>query len=285
MRSEPDVLAFGEILYDVFDDGVYLGGAPLNFAWYVKQLGVSVGMVSAVGSDDYGTEALRTLDEAGIDHTLVTQLALPTGTVDVCLTNGQPQFTINTGVAWDCIDQRDERIPIPEMLYFGTLAQRSSTNRQCLSALLAQKPRERFFDINLRQAYYDRSIVLHGIGEATIIKLNEEELVVLEQMTGITGAEKISTTYAIGALVVTRGANGASLYLEGQRIDAISPTVEVEDAVGAGDAFSAVMAVARLRQVPLSQALPIACEVGAFVVTQHGAQATLPEHLCKAFCR
>ena len=55
------------------------------------------------------------------------------------------------------------------------------------------------------------------------------------------------------------------------------------DTVGAGDAFSAVIAVARLRHMPLPLALPIACEVGAFAVTQHGAQATLPDHLRKAF--
>ena len=41
--SDPELqaIAFGEILFDVFDDGAYLGGAPLNFAWYLRQFGVA----------------------------------------------------------------------------------------------------------------------------------------------------------------------------------------------------------------------------------------------------
>ena len=283
MTAELDVLAFGEILYDVFPDGAYLGGAPLNFAWYARQLGVSAGIISAVGHDELGGKALRALDEAGIDYTLVTQRAQPTGTVDVKLTDGQPQFRIATDVAWDHIELPNVLIPKPRLLYFGTLAQRSSENRGCLSTLLAQQPGECFFDVNLRQSFYDTSIILHGLQNATIVKLNEDELVVLEQIIGISSAEKIAVEYAIDALVVTRGANGASLYLDGQRFDAISPKVEVVDAVGAGDAFSAVIAIARIRQTPLQQALQFACTVGAFVVTQHGAQAVLPAYLTSAF--
>jgi len=123
---------------------------------------------------------------------------------------------------------------------------------------------------------------LSGLHAATIVKLNEDELVVLERMTGLSGADKIAQEYAIDAIVVTRGADGASLFISGQRCDVVAPKVEVVDAVGAGDAFSAVIAVAELRRLPLQHAMKVACDVGAFVVTQRGALASLPEHLSNA---
>ena len=42
-------IVFGEILYDCFPDRTCLGGASLNFAWNLRQLGFPVAMISAVG--------------------------------------------------------------------------------------------------------------------------------------------------------------------------------------------------------------------------------------------
>jgi len=50
-------VVFGEILFDVFADGEYLGGAPLNCGWYLRQFGIEVQMVSAIGKDQRGQQA------------------------------------------------------------------------------------------------------------------------------------------------------------------------------------------------------------------------------------
>jgi hypothetical protein len=43
------ILAIGEILWDVFDHAEFLGGAPLNFSAAAQRLGNSVTLITAVG--------------------------------------------------------------------------------------------------------------------------------------------------------------------------------------------------------------------------------------------
>jgi fructokinase len=98
-----EVIAFGEILYDIINGKAHLGGAPLNFAFYVNQFGIPVSILSAVGRDKLGTKALEQLKRAGVGLSLVSRANKPTGTVTVKLDGGQPAFTIHKKTAWDSI--------------------------------------------------------------------------------------------------------------------------------------------------------------------------------------
>jgi len=53
------VLVFGEILFDIIDEKEHIGGAPFNFAYYLKTLGVDVIFVSAVGNDKRGKKSVK----------------------------------------------------------------------------------------------------------------------------------------------------------------------------------------------------------------------------------
>ncbi len=281
--NNSQALVFGEILFDVYEDGAYLGGAPLNFAWYLRQFGISAAMVSAIGDDPYGAQVRTTLQQVGVDQALVSCVDAPTGTVDVTLTNGQPRYVINKGVAWDKITCRTDGLSRPQLLYYGTLAQRTECNRDTLHTLWQLDPPHRFFDVNLRQNYYDQALVTQGLLHSSIVKLNDVEWGVLSAMLGQSGPRKVVHDYNLQALIVTYGELGASLFDRHGRHDAPSPHVTVVDAVGAGDAFSAAMAAAAIRGYPLERALPVACEVGAYVVTVRGAQTVLPARLAGAF--
>ena len=48
------VVAIGEIVWDMLPAGKQLGGAPLNFAFFAKELGAEAYAVSAIGNDDLG---------------------------------------------------------------------------------------------------------------------------------------------------------------------------------------------------------------------------------------
>ena len=48
------VFSFGEIVWDIFPEEKKLGGAPLNFAYYIGKLGGNSRIVSALGNDDLG---------------------------------------------------------------------------------------------------------------------------------------------------------------------------------------------------------------------------------------
>ncbi|MBM3264604.1 MAG: carbohydrate kinase [candidate division Zixibacteria bacterium] len=275
-------LAFGEILFDCFEDSARLGGAPLNFAWNLRQFGVRVGMVSAVGRDDPGAEALRFLHEKDIDTSFVRVVEAPTGTVTVRLLAGEPQFTIHDDVAWDQIETPVLAEP-PDMVYFGTVAQRTEDNRTALRRLLDVPSLHRFFDVNLRQHYYTETILLDGLQAATIVKCNETEWETLRQITGADTPSDLLRRYDIRVFALTRGAAGAALYTADGMTAVSVPTVPVVDAVGAGDAFSATLAAGVLAGVTPERIVTVACAAGAAVVRQAGAHVLLPADVIGAF--
>jgi fructokinase len=190
---------------------------------------------------------------------------------------------INQGVAWDEITLDALPIPSPQLLYYGTLAQRTPVNRATLDRMLGVGAPHRFFDINLRQRFYSEEIVVRGLQRATIVKLNDDEWAVMSQMTGTIEPMQVVNRFGLQALIITRGEHGADLYDRSGHIHATGPEVTVIDAVGAGDAFSAAIAAAAIRSNPMAQALQVACEVGAYVVTVRGAQTVLPAQLANAF--
>jgi len=158
------VLAFGELLWDVFPDGAHIGGAPFNLAAHAVRCGLGAQLLSRVGADDLGRQALaeaRRLD-VGADFVQIDPTH-PTGTVSVTLdATGQPTYTIHAPVAWDFIAAdvvtlaalRQQRV---DAISYRTLAQRRAASRASLRHLLATFPTAPvFFDVNLRQHFFSR---------------------------------------------------------------------------------------------------------------------------------
>ncbi|MBI4553161.1 MAG: carbohydrate kinase [Candidatus Latescibacteria bacterium] len=277
------ILSFGEALFDCFEDRRCLGGAPLNFAWNLRQFGFPVAVVSAVGPDRLGVEILQFLDRAGLDRTWITCRPEPTGTVDVRLVDGEPDFTINEHVAWDRIEVSVPLSLRPSLLYFGTVAQRTAHNQTALSRLLDLNPPHRLFDINLRQHYYSAAIVLDGLRHATILKLNQSEWDTIRQITAHDTPAEALERFHLDMIALTRGAEGAELYVPDGVFKAHPPPVTVVDTVGAGDAFSAALAAGVLSRADPATILDVACAAGAAVVRQPGAHVTLPDEVVTAF--
>lgn len=275
--SSPQAICFGEILFDHIEDQLHLGGAPLNFAYYLSQLGIPVAMVSAVGNDELGDRALNLLEESGIDCRWVSKSDMPTGVVEVSLIDGQPSYSIVEGVAWDSIPN-----PVDiggELFYLGTLAQRSPENSRVAHEISHHHFKHVFLDVNLRQHYYSPQIIISSLSHATFVKMSEEEWPVIAKITATTSLEALITKYALQGVALTKGAAGAEIIIPGQKLVHAGFPAEVVDAVGAGDAFSAVIAAGLLKNIQLETALEAACRVGAYVVSKAGAQIPLPNEL------
>ena len=61
--TEPHlILGIGELLWDILPDGPRLGGAPANFAVMAGQLGSRAAILSRIGHDDLGRQAVARLD-------------------------------------------------------------------------------------------------------------------------------------------------------------------------------------------------------------------------------
>jgi fructokinase len=91
------VLCVGEVLWDALPAGLFLGGAPLNVACHLRAAGVPAAVVSRVGADQLGEEALRRARGHGVAADLVqVDPALPTGFVRVALDGGGTRPTTSS---------------------------------------------------------------------------------------------------------------------------------------------------------------------------------------------
>jgi len=290
----PLVIGLGEILWDLLPGGRVLGGAPANFAHHAHALGARGVVVSAVGSDALGREILARLTSAGLSTDyLTTDDRHPTGTVSVQLTPaGAPSFTIHRDVAWDHQEftpRLAELARTASAVCFGTLAQREpSTASMIRSFLEATAPGTlRVFDINLRQQFYSREMILESLARAEILKLNDGELSVLRGLLALPDEEDralgaLLERFGLSMVALTRGAEGSVLLTPAETSRLRPEPVRVVDTVGAGDAFTAAMVMGLLQNIPLAHLHHHASRVASYVCTQPGATPSLPAGLSSA---
>ena len=276
----PQAISFGEIVFDRFEGATHLGGAPLNFAVYLRQFGVSVALVSAVGRDGLGESAMRSLAAAGVETTWVQSRPEPTGTVDVRVVDGKPEFEVAEGCAWEQIGLEESLKDLrPTLLYFGTLAQNSAKNRESFGALCALRPRHVLLDVNLRPPLDSPDLVVGALDRATVLKMNEEEWQSVRRAVSMNTPAELLKGFGLEMIALTRGREGAELHLpDGKRV-AEAPRVEVVDPIGSGDAFGAGLVLGADPQ----HVLQVACEAGAAAVQKKGALVDLPDRVRDAF--
>ncbi len=160
MKPTLNILVFGEILFDVFEQDARLGGAPLNLAVHLHRLGAETTLISAVGQDRPGDDAIRKIADEGIDTGRIARVSHPTGRVNVTLDKAKiPSYCFLPECAWDFIPVPSDIPVTPDLFCFGTLAQRGEVSRGTLRTLLAGLECKKFCDVNLRQNFYSKSIL------------------------------------------------------------------------------------------------------------------------------
>ncbi len=281
------VIGVGEFLWDITPTGKRAGGAPVNFAYHASCDEVEGWAVSAVGKDGLGRELLTVAKEKGI-RLLVAEVDRPTGTVDVILNNGQPDFHIHENVAWDYIPLTDEllkKASSASAITFGTLAQRSPVSRATTQALLkaASESAWKVYDINLRQKFWSKELIEESLQLANVFKINDDEMDLLNGLFGFGDmgyddvAARFIQDYGLRMLVLTAGSKFSSIYTpEGKVSEIQTPKVEVNDTIGAGDSFTGTLISGLLRGKSIPEAHADAVETAAYVCTQSGAWHKLP---------
>jgi fructokinase len=207
----------------------------------------------------------------------------PTGIVQVEVDQaGQPKFEIAEDVAWDFLEWTAEWKTLAERadaICFGSLAQRAETSRSTIRQFLkaARKDAVRVFDFNLRQAFFSEEILAESMKLADIVKLNHEELPRIVRLFGlehgdeITSAKSLLDLHRVKLICVTRGCRGSLLISQQELHEHPGYRIQVADAIGAGDAFTAGLLHEYLRGASLPQMNEAANRVGAWVASRVGA--------------
>lgn len=327
------ILTFGEILWDILPEGKKLGGAPVNFSYHAKTQGADVRLLTRIGADYLGREIQERLSALGLSQdALQISPTAPTGTVDVLLdANGNPTYRIVENVAWDEIKVDPSVImdvknflnfpKAPKAFYFGSLALRSTNNKESFKELLQSIFPDvlRICDLNLRAPFYDRETIEFTLDVADVYKLNDLEAIELSKMfsnvlpdrlsvladenKSLAGSivsnfditKKMITIWAddwfkafhLTNIILTCGSEGAFIIENNSSRENIfyapASKVDVKDCVGAGDSFTAVCTVGLLARQPLQKIVDAASKRAAFVCSREGGTPEIPDELAKPF--
>ena len=277
-------LVIGEVLWDVFENGAFLGGAPLNFAAHAKRLGHEAILMSAVGKDPRGHRAKQEIAALGVNPELIAETDRhPTGTAAVELdADGQPRFAIQRPAAYDAIEFDDRTASRlrdwgPTWVYYGTLFPSQAAGRRTLRRLMdCFSGVPRFYDINIRPGCDSPDVIRELLGRANVVKLNESEVKAVAAITGFpadyrgfckAGCER----YGWQAACVTLGPLGCAILIGDEYVESGGCKVEVSDTVGAGDAFAAAFVHGLTQRWCPPEIAAFANRVGALVASRQGA--------------
>lgn len=280
------ILAFGDMLWDLFPSGEKFGGAAANFSCHSARLGAKVHTVSGIGSDDRGKRALKELKNHGVCTDLVQVIPdVETGYVSVDFDScGQPKFTIGPNAAWGNWEWNQEirrKVSQADALYFDTLGQCGEYARSGILKALEIANREgvlRVLDINLRPPFYNSALIENSLNSCDLLKVSEEELgevlricCLTKAQDPIEGADNLRNKYGISMVALTRGEQGAVFLSDQVTINQEGFPVEIVDTVGAGDSFIASLTVDLLNELSLETSLRRACKYSSQACTHTGA--------------
>jgi fructokinase len=296
-RQIVQILAIGEILWDVFDHAEFLGGAPLNFSAAAQRLGNPVALITAVGDDPRGTRAIESMSALGLSTDFAQVLpGKHTGTAVVTTDiHGNASYFILRPAAFDEFELSAAHLSAleslhPDWLYFGTLAQTNPPTEQNLHRILNHLPAiQCFYDMNLRDGHWNLPLVQRLSRLASILKLNDSEAEILFRLTQPNedfSLERFcrywSETYDVDTICVTLGSQGCAIFQDKvlQRFGGFKVTVA--DTVGAGDAFAAAFLHGYGIGWPVATIATFANALGALVASRPGATPAWSVEECRA---
>lgn len=273
-------ICYGEILWDMLPDGPQPGGAPLNVAYHLSNLGVGVSIISRVGNDSKGDRLEALLDEWRIKkHMLQRDIIHPTSEVIASMNNSnEVSYEIVYPVAWDFISQVDkikQQLQSSTYLIYGSLASRNNVSRDTLLEVL-ECDAIRVFDINLRPPFIKRDLLETLLFKANIVKFNQAELEMVQMFFGGSFANEasqikfIQERFDIPEIVVTKGEFGAAYYKQNEVYHAWGTEVKVKDTIGSGDAFLAAFIANHYLKNEPQTIINNAVAMGAFIATKKG---------------
>ncbi|SDA52520.1 fructokinase [Algoriphagus alkaliphilus] len=277
MRDQ--VVIFGEMLWDCLPSGPVAGGAPMNVALNLHQLGLNSRLISAVGKDEDGEKLLGFLREFELPLDLI-QIKADHETSKVLVDTTDPEnikYNIISPVAWDFIEwtvANDQAVEDADAFVFGTLGVRNTESLKTLIKLL-QHPTLRIFDANLRPPFYDFEVIETLLGFTDVLKINEDELEIFADYFGTDpGIESLCNYldqhFPMEIICITQGSKGALIYQKGEIYPHSGYKVQVVDSIGAGDAFLSGFIKTYLEEKSPQEILDFACKIGGFVATQKG---------------
>lgn len=316
MGKKYDVVALGELLIDMTDNGVSgqgntlfeanPGGAPCNVLAILNKLGRKVGFVGKVGDDMFGHKLKSVLDEVGIDtRNLVMDKEVRTTLAFVqTFEDGDRDFSFYRNPGADMMLKKEEvdvsLLQDAKIFHFGTLSMTHSEVREATKFAIEEAKKAGAlisFDPNLREPLWNslddaKDQILYGLKKCDILKISDNEITWLTGEEDYTaGVHKIREQNDIPLILVSLGKEGSRAYYKkpgsgAETIVEVKPFLQENtiETTGAGDTFGGCVlnyilekGLEDLSEENLRKMLTFANAAASIITTRKGALRVMPD--------
>jgi ribokinase len=255
---------------------VGMGGKGGNQAAAVARLGITPYLVAAVGDDQYGRDALDCLRRDGVNTDWVRAVDQPTGTATILVdAEGENVIALAAG-ANASLNVEEAQAAAAGLLRPGDILVMNLEVPLAAVWAAARVAVENGAQVILDPAPA-QPLPPALLGCLTYLTPNEHELELLVDETSAAKAAAHILATGSRAVIVTKGAQGVDLYThDGAPVALAAMKVEPVDTTGAGDAFTATVAVALAHRLPLTAAVMAGMAAGAYATTAVGARGAQP---------
>ncbi len=295
-----DVVTLGETMVSLRTDTplrlggtltMTMAGAESNVAIGLARLGHTVRWGGRVGADEVGAFILRTLraESVAVD-TVVVDPERSTGLMiaERRVADVSRVSYYRAGSAGSALAVADAQASLedaPRLLHLTGITpalSRSAAEAITTAVDLARQAGALVsVDVNFRSSLWTpeqaRSALTALVRSADIVIASQDELgLVVTAADDESAAAGELAAYGVSALVITRGASGATVWHEGRAQHAAAIPVTVRDTIGAGDAFAAGYLSGVLDGLDPATSLRRGTVTGAFAVAAAGDWEGLP---------
>lgn len=298
------ILALGEALVDVVDTGgevtEHVGGSLLNVACGLARLGLDATIAAWIGRDERGDRLRQWAESSGAAFAPGSDAADQTP-VAYAKIDAAGRATYTFDLTWDVPDLD---VGTYGHVHTGSIAATLEPGGAKVLDVVRRTAGTVSYDPNVRPALMGSpEAVLQRVEDivaaSDLVKASDEDVAWLYPGRPIADAARRWLDLGAGLVVVTRGPDGASVYLgSGETYDEPTAAVDVGDTVGAGDSFMAGLvaklcelgylggdqAGARLRSATwdeLRPALRQAIATSTITVSHRGAYAPTPDEVAE----
>lgn len=280
------IISCGEALVDIIDGTPLPGGGPMNAAIACARLGVPAAFAGALSTDEYGEILYAHIDVNGVVLDLIQRTDAPTARA-VVEHAPELRFTFEGDNTADMqlseLDVAAAVGPGPHILHGGTLGMFRGKTAETLGALAEQHDGVVSLDPNIRPQILDNDPALRAewtafhdrwLSNTDIYKGSDEDLAWI--FCDLDPSEWVETLLAAGvsAVIITRGADGLSIFTAEGEVRAVSRAVEVVDTVGAGDTICGVVLTSLWESGITSKAAVRAMTLGDWTeIAEHAVDA------------
>jgi ribokinase len=256
------------------------GGKGANQAVAAARLGGMVTFIGKIGDDIFGKQAVQQLEDEGInvnfvavDHENPSGVAMITvdhkGENSIVVAPGS-NGTLSSGDFNKALSELQDaefvlmqlEIPIPTVEYIAQIAAQKQKK-----VILNPAPAAELSDELLQNLY----IITPNETEAELLT----RIKVTDEQSALKAAEALHEK-GVEIVIITMGAAGAFLLINGESEIIQAPKVEAVDTTAAGDTFNGALVVGLSEGKSIQESIAFANKAAAISVTRIGAQSSVP---------